>query len=223
MISKHSIQSFITYIFFCFLFLFGNDCSMNQKQAVLFLGDSLTYGYQMGRSETLPALIQDRINKENLNWFVINGGVNGDTVDMATRRIDYYFEQYKSIKLVVIFLGANDLLMGEDINLVEQDFRNLILKIRSLNSDIEIRLVAFGQLKGFDVSYLKPDYMQQFQEIYKRISTEMNVKLIPFPMVDVVGLPNLNLEDGLHPNQEGYRIMANRIWPYLKDDFQVEK
>ncbi|MBW7856895.1 MAG: hypothetical protein H3C43_01000 [Leptonema sp. (in: Bacteria)] len=196
---------------------------MNQKQAVLFLGDSLTYGYQMGRSETLPALIQDRINKENLNWFVINGGVNGDTVDMATRRIDYYFEQYKSIKLVVIFLGANDLLMGEDINLVEQDFRNLILKIRSLNSDIEIRLVAFGQLKGFDVSYLKPDYMQQFQEIYKRISTEMNVKLIPFPMVDVVGRPNLNLEDGLHPNQEGYRIIANQIWPYLKDDFQVEK
>lgn len=222
MIREATIRKFTNRFFlFGLLTFFNNGCSMNQKQAVLFLGDSLTYGYQVKRNETYPALIQNRINQNHLNWYVINGGVNGDTIDMASRRLPYYFNQYKSIHLLVIFLGANDLLMGEDIDLVEQDLENLIKKARSLKPDIEIRLVAFGQLKGFDMSFLKPGYSKQFEEIYARIATKLDVKLISFPMVNVVGRPDLNLEDGLHPNSEGLKVIAESLWLDLKPDFEM--
>lgn len=181
------------------------------KSAVLFLGDSLTYGYLVPPTDSIPARIERLLREHGVRTMVINGGVPGDTVEMAARRLPYYFEKFPGISTVVVFLGANDFLLQEDPAAVEQDYRNLIKDLRRRN--VRIRIVAFGPLPGFSASY-----QERFAAIFPTMAELAGSQLIPFPMVDIVGRPQYNLADGLHPNSEGYRLMTDRLWPALKDD-----
>lgn len=48
---------------------------------ILFFGDSLTAGYGLvnPQMEAVPALIQQRIDAEELPYYTVNAGLSGDT------------------------------------------------------------------------------------------------------------------------------------------------
>jgi len=64
-------------------------------QNILFFGDSLTAGYGLSNAhaESFPALIQQKLNAENLAYRIINAGVSGDTSAGGLNRIDYWLSQ----------------------------------------------------------------------------------------------------------------------------------
>ena len=76
----------------------------------MFLGDSLTAGYGVGKERAYPALIAQKIRAANLPFDVVNAGVSGDTSADGLRRIDWLLQQ--KIDILVIALGANDGLRG---------------------------------------------------------------------------------------------------------------
>jgi acyl-CoA thioesterase-1 len=39
---------------------------------------------------------------------------------------------------------------------------------------------------------------------------------VPFFLEGVAGQAHLNLRDGLHPSAEGYKIIADKVWPVLR-------
>jgi len=61
-----------------------------------------------------------------------------------------------------------------------------------------------------------PHYSESFTRIFPEVASEKNVSLMPFLLKDVAGEPDLNLEDGIHPNKKGHKIVAENLWPYLK-------
>lgn len=188
---------------------------MKTTPSVLFLGDSLTYGFMVPATDSMPQRIQRRLKEAGWSWHVINGGVSGDTVEMASHRVDAYFTGRRDVRLMVVFLGANDLLMGEDPSRVREDFLRLFKKARQLAPGLRIRLVALGALPLSDAEYQKA-----FLAIFPGLAEQTDGALIPFPLADVVGRPDKILGDGLHPNSEGYRVMSDALWPFIEGEFR---
>jgi acyl-CoA thioesterase-1 len=58
-------------------------------------------------------------------------------------------------------------------------------------------------------------YRADFTRIYNEIAEEHNILLIPSILAGVAGNPRLNLKDGIHPTEEGHRIIADTTYPYL--------
>jgi acyl-CoA thioesterase-1 len=61
-----------------------------------------------------------------------------------------------------------------------------------------------------------PEYMEAFAAIYSHVAKKENVDLMPFLLDGVGGHPELNLDDGIHPNREGERIVAAHVIAYVE-------
>jgi len=59
-------------------------------------------------------------------------------------------------------------------------------------------------------------YTTEFQRLYEDVAKERRAALMPFFLDGVGGNARLNQTDGIHPTAEGYRIIVDRLWPYLK-------
>jgi acyl-CoA thioesterase I len=54
-------------------------------------------------------------------------------------------------------------------------------------------------------------YIQAFEQIYVDLARQYQAALIPFFLEGVATRPELNLEDGIHPNAEGCKIVAANV------------
>ena len=61
-----------------------------------------------------------------------------------------------------------------------------------------------------------PEYTGQFRELYPRLAKELNVPLVPFVLEGVGGEVRLNQPDGIHPTDEGHRVVAKTVLPHLR-------
>lgn len=186
---------------------------MNQKY-IFFLGDSLTYGYLVASNKSFPAIIEQKLKKEGINHYeIINAGNPGDTTWNAYVRLEYLIKQYDQLHFAVIFLGANDYFMGEDPEYIYNNFYKIIKLFKDHNQNIKIFLIEF---EPFD-----PTFMKSYKEIYKKLLQEFpDIILIPEVLKEVVSNPNFVLSDGIHPNEEGYQNIAEKIYPYIKKELK---
>ena len=53
-------------------------------------------------------------------------------------------------------------------------------------------------------------------QAFPELAKELNITLIDFPLDGVAGKDELNQDDGIHPNVEGTRIMAENIWKSIE-------
>lgn len=205
-------------IFFTFIFSSasilaksGNDTNPTQDQpkTILFLGDSITAGYGLDQSQAFPALIQDKIDASNLKYTVVNAGLSGETSSGGLRRVGWLFRS--KVDVLILELGANDGLRGIDLSVTKSNLQQIIDKAREANPQIEI-IVAGMQVPP----NLGQAYTNEFRQIFPDLAKNNNAKLIPFILEDVAGEPTLNLSDGIHPNVEGQKILANNVWKVLR-------
>ena len=61
-----------------------------------------------------------------------------------------------------------------------------------------------------------PDFTSAFREMYPDLAKQNKVELIPFLLDRVGGEADLNLPDGIHPNEAGHKIVAENIWSILE-------
>lgn len=176
-------------------------------QTILFLGDSLTEGYQLSKEEAFPSLIETELKKNKPEIKVLNGGVSGATTASGLKRLDWYLKAKP--EFMVLALGANDGLRGLKIENTE---KNLVLVIEKAQ-ERKITVVLAGM--KMPTNYGEP-YRSQFENMYPRLAKKYNLKLVPFILEGVGGNPKLNLADGIHPNSEGHKIMAKTILKVLE-------
>ena len=55
------------------------------------------------------------------------------------------------------------------------------------------------------------DYKNKFDKIFKRLSIKYELDFIPFLLDGVALNPDLNLDDGMHPNEKGVIIISKNI------------
>ena len=58
-------------------------------------------------------------------------------------------------------------------------------------------------------------YKDSFDIIYPDLAKKFNLLFIPFLLQDVALNPELNLSDGIHPNEKGVKIISNTIFKKL--------
>ena len=93
---------------------------------------------------------------------------------------------------------------------------NIILTLR--NNKVEVILSGMQ----LPLNYGEP-YRQKFREMYVRLAKKHSLTLIPFLLEGVALNPDLNLGDGLHPNEKGQEIIAKTVYKYLKPILSKKK
>ncbi len=178
-------------------------------QTILFLGDSLTEGYQLSKEEAYPALIEKQLLKTHKTIKVINGGVSGATSASGLKRMDWYLKAKPEI--MVLCLGGNDGLRGTKPDVTEKNLSAVIEKAQA--RDITVILAGMKMPTN-----MGEPYRTQFENIYPKLAKKYNIKLIPFILEGVGGVPSLNLPDGIHPNPKGHEVMAKTVLKVLETE-----
>ncbi len=196
------------------IFIFTLCISNAKESTILFLGDSLTEGLGVDKQEAYPALVEEMFQKRvKKDIKIINGGVSGSTTSDGLERLKWYMK--KRPDFVFVALGANDGLRGLDLNQTQKNLEEIIKFIKNSNSKPLLAGMLIPPNYG-------PKYSLDFENIFKNIKEKYNIKTMPFLLIDVAGVKNLNQSDGIHPNVEGHKIIAQNVFDFLIDALKEE-
>lgn len=179
----------------------------SMAQTILFLGDSLTEGYQLPKEEAYPALVEKELKKARKDIKVINGGVSGATSASGLKRMDWYLQAKPEI--MILALGANDGLRGLKVEETEKNLSNVILKAKERG----IKVILAGMKMPPNMG---ESYREKFEKIFPALAKKHSISLVPFILEGVGGRPEYNLPDGIHPNPKGHEVMAQNILKVLE-------
>ncbi|TVQ77738.1 MAG: arylesterase [Bradymonadales bacterium] len=185
-----------------------------QPKTLMFLGDSLTAGYGLLPGQGFPEQLQTMLSETGVSVRIVNGGVSGDTTAGGLRRLPWMLSQIRPDALIVA-LGANDMLRGLPIESTEANLRAII----SLANEKAVPVFVLGVEAAPN---LGEDFVQGFRRIFRRLSDISGVFVMPNFISSVVGQPEFNLRDGIHPNVKGQRRIAEDVLNFLKEHWGEE-
>lgn len=168
---------------------------------IAILGDSISAGYGISLTDAYPAVLERALNDRGFKVSVLNAGVSGDTTAGGKSRAAFVRDQKPDIVLVA--LGGNDLLRGIDPTASKENLRTIIKTFKDAN----IQVVIAGM---YAPANLGEAYGKEFNAMYPELAAEFNIPLIPFLLEGVALDKNLNQNDGIHPNEAGARIVAEK-------------
>jgi len=175
---------------------------------IVALGNSLTAGLGVDESQSYPFLLEKKLHADGYDITVINAGVSGETSSGARSRLNWVISSLAP-DIVILETGANDGLRGIDPNLLRDNLNGIITVLR--DNDIDVILAGMRMPPN-----LGPDYTRAFAEVFAAVSDTRRIGYIPFFLKDVAGRAHLNQADGMHPNADGYKIIVDTLYPYVK-------
>ena len=175
---------------------------------VVVLGDSLTAGLGLTEAQAYPALLQEKLRAGGYDWDVVNAGVSGDTSAGGLERFDWAMNQ-SNVRIVILELGANDGLRGLPIAQMRRNLAAIIERAQAKH--VAVLLAGMEAPPNFG-----REYTVSFRQVYRDLAKQYKVPLVPFLLDKVAGDPSLNQADGIHPNPQGARIVADTVWAALK-------
>jgi acyl-CoA thioesterase-1 len=164
---------------------------------VLAFGDSLTFGAGVLPEQTYPVVLQTLINRE-----VVNGGQPGETTAEGLKRLPIWLKEHEP-RLLVLCLGANDMLRSLNEEKAADNLRAMVKLAR--DRDIDVLLVAVP----------KYGLMRQPPEFYEQIAREFDIPIEKHALFDI-GSDSSLMSDSVHPNAEGYHLLAESIAKRLR-------
>ena len=173
-------------------------------KVILFYGDSLTAGYGLSTEEAFPALIEKKLNEKGKAIKVVNAGLSGETTAGGLNRLAWVLKQ--PVDIFVLELGANDGLRGLPLDQTQKNLQGIIDKVSRKYP--QAKIVIAGMLVPPNMG---PDYTASFRKIFPELAKKNKATLIPFILQDVAGNEKLNIADGIHPNVEGHKIVAENV------------
>lgn len=179
------------------------------RKNIIFFGNSLTAAYQLSPEQGFPALIQGIIDSLNLPYRCVNAGLSGETTADGVNRVDWVLEQGAAV--FVLELGGNDALRGLPVVNSKQNLQGIIDKVKKRYPDCQV--VIAGMMAPPNLGAV---YTNAFRDMYPALAKANKAALIPFLLEGVAGDPGLNLEDGIHPNPQGHKIVATTVWKVLQ-------
>ena len=183
------------------------DPAAPARSRIVALGDSLTAGYGVARSEAYPAILQSKVDEARYPADVINSGVSGDTTAEGLARVDAALAG--PVRVLILALGANDGLRGVPIAMIERNLSRIMEIAQERGVSVLLCGMETPPLHGLA-------YTIAFHNLFPALSARYRTALVPFVLAGVIGNPNRTLPDGVHPNAAGHRVMADAIWRHLE-------
>jgi acyl-CoA thioesterase-1 len=178
-----------------------------EEPVVVAFGDSLTAGLGVSPAEAYPALLEARLRKEGYAYRVVNAGVSGDTTAGGLRRVDWALRLKPAVAIVE--LGANDALRGQDLGGVRANLDTIVERFQASGARVLVTGMRVPTNYG-------AQYGAGFERLFAEVAAKHKAAFMPFFLDGVAADARLNQADGIHPTAAGYRIIADRLWPYLR-------
>lgn len=176
---------------------------------ILIFGNSLTAGYGLEPPESYPSQLQNRIDSLHLPYKIINAGLSGETTSGGNSRLDWVLKN--TVDIFILELGGNDGLRGIPATETRKNLQAMIDKVQAKYPEAKIILAGMQVPPS-----MGKKYANEIKVIYPELAQQNNVGLIPFLLENVGGEVKLNQKDGIHPNAEGAKIVANNVWEVLE-------
>lgn len=171
------------------------------------LGDSLSAGYNLPQNAAFPAVLEQALRAKGVAVEIVNAGVSGDTTLGGLERLDWSVPD--GTDGVILELGANDSLRGQDPALAEKNLDAIITRLKARN--IAVLLAGMYAPRN-----LGPDYVARFDGLFPRLAEKHGLILYPFFLEGIAGDRALNQPDLLHPTAEGVRVIVRNILPTVE-------
>ena len=169
----------------------------SSNQVLVAFGDSLVEGIGSTNGNDFVSVLSRRVNRE-----IINLGIAGDTTKQGLARLNEVIALKP--KAVILLLGGNDAIQKVPI---EETFSNLEQIIDGVHSSggAVVLVGVQGGIIG-----------DRFKKPFKELANKKDVAFVPDILDGLIGNISL-MADAIHPNDDGYVIMADRIEPILME------
>jgi acyl-CoA thioesterase-1 len=183
----------------------------SQRTVIAFLGDSITAGHGLTMVQAYPALIEQMFKAEGYaDVEILNAGISGDTTAGGLRRLEQVLGQ--NVRVLVVALGANDALRGLAVGQTRENLASIIEQ--TLANGTEVVLVGMEAPTNYG-----EDYQRAFRNVFGELAAayRRRIAYVPFLLEGVAGMPQFNQADGIHPNEQGARIIAEHLYPSVRN------
>lgn len=175
------------------------------EKIVTLLGDSITAGFGLPSAEALPVRLEEALRAKELNVRVRGAGVSGDTTGGGLARVGYSVQD--DTDLCIVALGGNDMLQGVDPKTVRANLEAIIASLKA--RDIPVLLAGMRAPPQYGA------YAAEFDRIFGDLARQDDVPAYPFLLQGVALDRRYNQPDGIHPNAQGVRIIADGLAPVV--------
>lgn len=180
----------------------------DHRHVLLVFGDSLSAGFGLEAGLSFPDFLQKRLDAEKYPWHVVNQGVSGDTTEGGVARLDTAIALKPEI--VVLELGGNDGLRGLPLTATRENLNQMIVAFQKAGAKVVLAGMTLPPNYG-------PDYIHQFEKIYRDLAAEHKTVLIPFLLADIVTSDLRYIQkDGIHPTAQGCEIVSGTVLKAVK-------
>lgn len=162
---------------------------------IIAFGDSLIQGVGASESKDFVTLLSQKIGQP-----IINMGRAGDTTYDGIVRIGE-LDKYKA-KVVILLLGGNDYLKKIPIADTEKNLGVLIREIQGRGAVVLLLGVRGGIIND------------RFDAMYKKLRDKYHTAYVPDVLRGLIADMRY-MSDAVHPNNAGYAIIANKVYPVL--------
>jgi acyl-CoA thioesterase-1 len=173
------------------------------RPVIVAFGDSLTAGFGVETGFSYPDFLQKEID----GYRVVNAGISGDTTSGGLARIDSVLRL--APKIVILELGGNDGLRGLPLASTRANLEQIIAALRKSGARVVLAGITLPPNYG-------PDYIKEFEEIYKDLAAKYKLPFVPFLLEGVVGVPGMMQPDGIHATVRGNEVVARLVLRTLK-------
>jgi len=170
---------------------------LSPDAVVLAFGDSLTYGTGALPGQSYPAVLQKVISRT-----VINAGVPGETTSEGLARLPQFLDKYHPA-LVLLCLGANDMIRGLDEGAAAENLKEMIRMAEKQGAQVVL------------IGVPRPNLLVTTPEFYRQIAAEYSLPYAENIMRDVLKKNSLK-SDFIHPNAKGYQKLAEGFAGFLR-------
>ena len=176
-------------------------------RTLLVVGDSLSAAYGMDLKSGWVTLLHQRLERDKHDYQVVNASVSGDTTANGLSRLSGLLIEHKP-EIVLIELGGNDGLRGLSLKQMKHNISAMVKKAKSKHA----RVLLLGM--RLPPNYGK-SYTERFQNVYREISAEHKVALLPFLLDGIATNRNLMQADGIHAAAQAQDKIMENVWPHL--------
>jgi acyl-CoA thioesterase I len=162
-----------------------------KNSIIVAFGDSLVEGVGATEGNDIMSVLGGLIGRE-----ITNLGVSGNTTEDGVKRMKEVSEYDPGI--VILLLGGNDTLRRIDENTTEANLRTLIEFFQANGS-----VVVLLGVRGGILSDRKAD-------MYETLADEYGAVLVDDVLDGILLRPEF-MHDGIHPNDRGYALIAERL------------
>ncbi len=179
-----------------------------RSATILVLGDSLSAEYGLQRGEGWVALMQNRLEQENISAHVVNASISGDTTSGGRSRLPALLAQHKPT-LLIIELGGNDALRGLPLAMSQDNLQAMATAAKATGA--KVLLLGMQMPPNYGQAYAK-----QFADMFSEVAKDQQLALVPFLLKGVADVPDslkLFQADRIHPVAAAHPTILKNVWP----------